>query len=336
MTFKEASIWLTDKQKTNKSSTCLWKVTTSAGNVKKKRKKRKNNILSDTMAYSVHSLDGWQRRKIFTGEEAIEGWAVTCEGWGLEWWEREVGVGYTNITQPQWSKQCTIHKGLRATSYRLFHHSRGKPSRALSVKNKQKRGGDGCTSVRQSFAFHEAFVALSRCLSQSWELCGVSNGLLLGEGERSSRAGEARVGVHGLVGRLLRVGVLRQERDGRVGWSGLGLGKVFRVADALVTHVFSRVQQLFWTPATVLWGDDKRRERRQYCRVTGFSLSQEGWLNPKWSVITSVHHSAEQSSASEPQRALLSGLLSRHYKQYLAMSQFNSSSLLINNIQTQI
>ncbi len=49
---------------------------------KKKKKGRKNNMLSDTMAYSVHGLDGWQKSKIFRGEEAIKSkqgaWA--CEG----------------------------------------------------------------------------------------------------------------------------------------------------------------------------------------------------------------------------------------------------------------
>lgn len=71
----------------------------------------------------------------------------------------------------------------------------------------------------------------------------MSHGLLLGEREGSARpgGGEARVGVHGLVGRLLRVWVLRQETDRRVGWSGLRLREVFHVANALVAHIFSWV-----------------------------------------------------------------------------------------------
>lgn len=119
----------------------------------------------------------------------------------------------------------------------------------------------------------------------------MSHGLLLGERERDSRVGgrEAGVGVRGLVGRLLRVGVLGQESNWRVGRSGLRLGEVFHVADALVAHVFGWVQQLFWKPPRVLRGEDrKRRKRRQYCRVTGFSHLEEGWLKLKWSVITSV------------------------------------------------
>lgn len=112
-----------------------------------------------------------------------------------------------------------------------------------------------------SRVFHEAFflfffffVAVSCCLLQSEKLCGMSHGLLLGELERRLRArgGEARVGVHGLSGWVLLVRVLRQERDGRVGWGGLRLGEVFHVADALVAHILSRVQQLFWTPPRVL------------------------------------------------------------------------------------
>lgn len=92
----------------------------------------------------------------------------------------------------------------------------------------------------------------------------MSHGLLLGERERSSRAGggEARVGVHGLAGWVLRVGVLRQEGNRRIGWSGLRLGEVIHVADALVAHVFSWVQQLFWTPPRVLRGEDKRRRKK--------------------------------------------------------------------------
>lgn len=42
------------------------------GNVKKEEK---NNILSDTMAYSVHGFNGWQKKKkseMFKGEEAIK------------------------------------------------------------------------------------------------------------------------------------------------------------------------------------------------------------------------------------------------------------------------
>lgn len=89
------------------------------------------------------------------------------------------------------------------------------------------------------------------------------HGLLLREREWSSRASgrEARVGVHGLGGWVLCVGVLGQESDRRIGWSGLRLREVFHVADALVAHVFSRVQQLFWVPPRVLHGEDKRRKK---------------------------------------------------------------------------
>lgn len=50
---------------------------------------------------------------------------------------------------------------------------------------------------------------------------------------------------------MLLVGVLRQEGDGRVGWSGLRLGEGFRVTDAWVAHDFSRIQ-LLRTPSRVL------------------------------------------------------------------------------------
>ncbi len=93
----------------------------------------------------------------------------------------------------------------------------------------------------------------------------MSHGLLLGEREWSSGAGggEARVGVHGLIGWVLLVGLLRQESNRRlgIGWSRLGLGEVFHVADALVAHVFSWIQQLFWTLPRVLRGGNKRREK---------------------------------------------------------------------------
>lgn len=87
--------------------------------------------------------------------------------------------------------------------------------------------------------------------------------MLLGEGERwwRARGGEAGVGVRGLVGRLLLIGVLRQESNGRIGRSGLRLGEVFHVAGALVAHVFGWVQQFFWTPPRVLPGRDKRRRK---------------------------------------------------------------------------
>lgn len=92
----------------------------------------------------------------------------------------------------------------------------------------------------------------------------MSHGLLLREREWSSRArgGEARVGVHGLIGWVLLVGLLRQESNRRIGWSGLRLGEVIHVADTLVAHVFSWVQQLFWTPPRVLQGGDKRRRKK--------------------------------------------------------------------------
>lgn len=140
----------------------------------------------------------------------------------------------------------------------------------------------------------------------------MSHGLLLGESEGSPRAGggEARVGVHWLSGRLLRVGVLRQESNRRVSWGGLRLRKVFHVADALVAHVFSRVQQLLWTPPRVLRGEDRRRREKmtlQGHRV--FFFSQEGWLYPQLSVITSLHYSAQQNSGSEPQRFIQHTLL---------------------------
>lgn len=61
---------------------------------------------------------------------------------------------------------------------------------------------------------------------------------------------------------MLLVRVLRQESNRRVGWSGLRLGEVFHVADALVAHVFSRVQQLFWTPSRVLEKEETKEERR--------------------------------------------------------------------------
>lgn len=50
---------------------------------------------------------------------------------------------------------------------------------------------------------------------------------------------------------MLLIGVLRQEGDGRVGWSGLRLGEGFRVTDAWVAHDFSRIQ-LLRTPSRVL------------------------------------------------------------------------------------
>lgn len=81
------------------------------------------------------------------------------------------------------------------------------------------------------------------------------HGLLLGEGERGPGARgllEAGVGVHGLVGRRLLVGVLRQEGDGRVGRSRLGLGEGVHVGDTLIAHVLSRVQHPLWTPPGVL------------------------------------------------------------------------------------
>lgn len=80
-------------------------------------------------------------------------------------------------------------------------------------------------------------------LAELIELCGMSHGLLLRECEWSSRprGGEGCVGVHGLVGGMLRVGVLRQESNRRVGLSGLRLREVFFVADTLVAHVFSWV-----------------------------------------------------------------------------------------------
>lgn len=83
--------------------------------------------------------------------------------------------------------------------------------------------------------------------------------LLLGKRERCSRAGggEARVGVGGLVGRMLLIGVLRQEGDGRVGGrSGLRLGEGFRVTGLLVAHDFSGIQ-LLWTPSRVLPGAEQ-------------------------------------------------------------------------------
>lgn len=111
----------------------------------------------------------------------------------------------------------------------------------------------------------------------------MSHRLLLGEREWSSRprGGEARVGVHGLVRRMLRVGVLRQESNRRVGLSGLRLGEVFHVADALVAHVFSWVQQLFWMPPRVLRGEDKRKEESTAGSQGFLCLRKEGWLNPK-------------------------------------------------------
>lgn len=77
--------------------------------------------------------------------------------------------------------------------------------------------------------------------------------LLLGEREWCSRAGsrEARVRVHRLIGRVLLVGVLRQESNGRISWSRLRLREIFHVVDALVAHIFSWVQ-LFWMPPRVL------------------------------------------------------------------------------------
>lgn len=82
--------------------------------------------------------------------------------------------------------------------------------------------------------------------------------LLLGKRERCSWAGgrEARVGVGGLVGRMLLIGVLRQEGDGRIGWSGLRLREGFRVTGALVAHDFSGIQ-LLWTPSRVLPGAEQ-------------------------------------------------------------------------------
>lgn len=85
--------------------------------------------------------------------------------------------------------------------------------------------------------------------------------------------GEAGVGVHGLVGRLLGVGVLRQESNGRVGWSGLRLGELFHV-DTLVAHIFSWVQQLVWMPPRVLRGKWKEKKRK-YCRFTEFHSFEE-------------------------------------------------------------
>lgn len=81
-----------------------------------------------------------------------------------------------------------------------------------------------------------------------------SHRLLLGESEWGSRAvgGEARVGVHGLVGGVLSVGVVRQESNRGVSGSRLRLGELFHVADTLVAHIFSWVQRLFWMPPGVL------------------------------------------------------------------------------------
>lgn len=50
---------------------------------------------------------------------------------------------------------------------------------------------------------------------------------------------------------MLLIGVLRQEGDGRVGWSGLRLGEGLRVTDTLVAHDLSRIQ-LLRTPSRVL------------------------------------------------------------------------------------
>jgi len=68
---------------------------------------------------------------------------------------------------------------------------------------------------------------------------------------------EGCVGIQRLIGWVLSVGILRQESNRRVGRSGLSLGGEFHVAGALVAHVFSWVQQLFWIPPRVLQGGDK-------------------------------------------------------------------------------
>lgn len=130
-------------------------------------------------------------------------------------------------------------------------------------------GGDAHPFNRR-FAHHEVLVGMLP-LAEPTVRCGVSHGLLLGECERCSGAGcrQACVGVGGLARRLLLVGVLRQESSGRVGRSGLRLGEVIYVADALVAHVFSRVQQLFWMTPRVLG-----EERRQHCRFTGCLLKR--------------------------------------------------------------
>lgn len=130
-----------------------------------------------------------------------------------------------------------------------------------------KRSENERTSVRQSFFFFFFFklpqnVLRRRCcvakLRSRVAGGGVTlHGLLLGEGELGPGARGllvAGVGVHGLVGGWLLIGVLRQEGDGRVGRSRLGLGVGFHVGDALIAHVLSRVQHPLWTPPRVLWG----------------------------------------------------------------------------------
>lgn len=78
--------------------------------------------------------------------------------------------------------------------------------------------------------------------------------------------GEARVGVHGLVGGVLSVRVLRQESN-RVSRSRLRLGELLHVADTLVAHIFSWVQRLFWMPPRVLCGDGKKKKILQGHKV---------------------------------------------------------------------
>lgn len=133
-------------------------------------------------------------------------------------------------------------------------------------------------------------IPLSVCVAKLAAGGGVRlHRLLLGEGELGPGTRgllEAGVGVHGLVGGRLLVGVLRQEGDGRVSRSGLGLGEGFHVGDALIAHVLSRVQHPLWTPPRVLWGRLGTRRWREGRRQTVTVLVLRGpvhfpWFTPK-------------------------------------------------------
>lgn len=130
----------------------------------------------------------------------------------------------------------------------------------------------------------------------------MSHGLLFGE-----RKWSACVGIQRFVG------VLRQESNRPVSWGGLRLGEVFHVADALVVHVFGRVQWLFWTVPRVLAEQGERRGKEEHTAGSQvFPSSQQSGPKPKWKVVVSEHNSARRSSVSEtppPESNYASGLL---------------------------
>lgn len=175
------------------------------------------------------------------------------EGWG---WGGKHHKACDWVLQPRLGERSTSHRGKEAEP-----QATGETETGFMKQSEARTSAHPFDKAFFFFLLPQSVLRRRCCVAKLLSRGaggGVTlHGLLLREGELGPGARgllEAGVGVHGLVGGWLLVGVLRQEGDGRVDRSRLGLREGFHVGDALIAHVLSRVQHPLWTPPRVLRG----------------------------------------------------------------------------------